>query len=97
MPGDAGPFVRLSGAPAPLLAVVLPAVALQPPRGGAVLCGLLLASGEPLRFAVERASYVKGAGIWLKLSVAISAIGLVIALVGRMRQPRKPTDVSKDA
>jgi hypothetical protein len=46
---------------------------------------------------VERASYMKGAGIWLKLSVAISAIGLVIALVGLMRRPRKPTDVSKDA
>jgi hypothetical protein len=97
MAGDAGLFVLLFGVPALLLAVVFAAVALKAPRGGAVLCGLLLASVAPLLFGVERASYMKGAGVWLKLSVAISAIGLVIALVGLMRQPRKPTDISKDA
>jgi uncharacterized membrane protein YGL010W len=97
MTGDAGLFVLLFGVPALLLAVVFAAVALKAPRGGAVLCGLLLASVAPLLFGVDRASYMKGAGIWLKLSVAISAIGLVIALVGMMRQPRKPAELPEDS
>ena len=48
MAGDAGLFVLLFGVPALLLAVVFAAVALKAPRGGAVLCGLLLASVAPL-------------------------------------------------
>jgi hypothetical protein len=97
MTGDAGLFVLLFGVPALLLAVVFAAVALKAPRGGAVLCGLLLASVAPLLFGVDRVGYMKGSGIWLKLSVSIAAIGLVIALVGLVRQPRKPADVPKDS
>lgn len=89
-------FVLLFGVPALLLAVVFAAVALKAPRGGAVLCGLLLASVAPLLFGVDRVSYMEGAGIWLKLSVAIAAIGLVIALVGLIRQQRKPAELRKD-
>ncbi len=70
----------LFGVPALLLAIVFAAVALKAPRGGAVLCGLLLASVAPLLFGVDRAGYMKGAGIWFTLSVAIAAIGLLIAL-----------------
>jgi hypothetical protein len=96
MTGDAGLFVLLFGVPALLLAIVFAAVALKAPRGGAVLCGLLLASVAPLLFGVDRVGYMKGSGIWLKLSVAIAAIGLVIALVGLARQPRKPAEAEKD-
>jgi hypothetical protein len=89
-------FLLLFGVPALLLAVVFAAVALKAPRGGAVLCGLLLASVAPLLFGVDRAGYMKGAGVWLKLSVAIAAIGLVIAVVGLIRQPGKPAEAPKD-
>jgi hypothetical protein len=97
MAADAGLFVLLFGVPALLLALVFAAVALKAPRGGAVLCGLLLASVAPLLFGVDRVSYMKGAGIWLKGAVAIAAIGLVIALVGLIRQPRKTAEAPKDA
>ncbi len=96
MAGDAGLFVLLFGVPALLLAVVFTAVALKAPRGGAVLCGLLLASVAPLLFGVDRVGYMKGSGPWLKLAVAIAAIGLVIAIVGLIRQPRKPAELRKD-
>lgn len=90
MSESAGLFVLLFGVPSLLLAVVFAAVAVKAPRGGAVLCGLLLASVAPLLFGVDRASYMKGAGIWFTLSVAIATIGLVIALVGMIRNRRKP-------
>lgn len=90
MSESAGLFVLLFGVPSLLLAVVFAAVAVKAPRGGAVLCGLLLASVAPLLFGVDRASYMKGAGIWFTLSVAIATIGLVIALVGMIRKRRKP-------
>lgn len=89
-------FVLLFGVPALLLAVVFAAVALKAPRGGAVLCGLLLASVAPMLFGVDRVGYMKGAGPWLKASVAIAAVGLAIALVGLVRQPRKPAETGKD-
>jgi hypothetical protein len=76
--------------------VVFAAVALKAPRGGAVLCGLLLASVAPMLFGVDRVGYMKGSGIWLKLSVAISAIGLAIALFGLVRGARKPVELRKD-
>jgi hypothetical protein len=85
MAEDASLFVLLFGVPSLLLAVVFAAVALKAPRGGAVLCGLLLASVAPLLFGVERASYMRGAGIWFALSVAIATIGLLIAFVGMIR------------
>jgi hypothetical protein len=44
MAEDASLFVLLFGVPSLLLAVVFAAVAVKAPRGGAVLCGLLLAS-----------------------------------------------------
>ncbi|HWN05805.1 MAG TPA: hypothetical protein VNO53_01465 [Steroidobacteraceae bacterium] len=90
MAGDASLFVLLFGVPSLLLAVVFAAVAVKAPRGGAVLCGLLLASVAPLLFGIERATYMKGAGIWFTLSVAIATIGLLIALVGLIRKRRKP-------
>jgi hypothetical protein len=90
MSESAGLFVLLFGVPSLFFAVVFAAVAVKAPRGGAVLCGLLLASVAPLLFGVERASYMKGAGIWFTLSVAIATIGLLIALVGLIRNRRKP-------
>lgn len=89
MAEDASLFVLLFGVPSLLLAIVFAAVAVKAPRGGAVLCGLLLASVAPLLFGVERASYMKGAGIWLTLAVAIAAIGLLIAFVGMIRKRGK--------
>ncbi len=90
MAENASLFVLLFGVPSLLLAVVFAAVAVKAPRGGAVLCGLLLASVAPLLFGVERANYMRGAGIWFTLSVAIATIGLVIAFVGLIRNRRKP-------
>ena len=83
-------FVLLFGVPALLLAVVFAAISLKAPRGGAVLCGLLLASVAPLLFGIERVSYMRGAGPWLMAAVAIAAAGLLIAFVGMIRGPRKP-------
>jgi hypothetical protein len=89
--GDAGLlFVMLFGVPALLLAVVFAAISLKAPRGGAVLCGLLLASVAPLLFAIDRVSYMRGAGPWLMAAVAIASAGLLIAFVGMIRGPRKP-------
>jgi hypothetical protein len=90
MAEDASLFVLLFGVPSLLFAVVFAAVAVKAPRGGAVLCGLLLASVAPLLFGVDRASYMKGAGIWFTLAVAIAAVGLLIALAGLFRNRRKP-------
>jgi ABC-type transport system involved in cytochrome c biogenesis permease component len=89
--GDAASlFVILFGVPSLLLAAVFAAIALKAPRGGAVLCGLLLASVAPLLVGVDRVSYMKGAGPWLMAAVAIAAAGLVISLIGMVRGPRKP-------
>ena len=89
--GDAGLlFVLLFGVPALLLAVVFAAISLKAPRGGAALCGLLLASVAPLLFGVDRVSYMRGAGPWLMAAVVIAAAGLLIAFVGMIRGPRKP-------
>jgi hypothetical protein len=89
--GDAGLlFVMLFGVPALLLAVVFAAISLKAPRGGAVLCGLLLASVAPLLFGIDRVSYMRGAGPWLMAAVAIASAGLLIAFVGMIRGPRKP-------
>ena len=83
-------FVLLFGVPALLLAVVFAAISLKAPRGGAVLCGLLLASVAPLLFGIERVTYMKGAGPLLVAAVAIAAAGLLIAFVGIIRGPRRP-------
>lgn len=83
-------FVLLFGVPALLLAVVFAAISLKAPRGGAVLCGLLLASVAPLLFGIERVSYMKGAGPLLVAAVAVAAAGLLIAIVGMIRGPRRP-------
>jgi len=83
-------FVLLFGVPALLLAVVFAAISLKAPRGGAVLCGLLLASVAPLLFGIDRVSYMRGAGPWLMAAVAIASAGLLIAFVGMIRGPRKP-------
>jgi hypothetical protein len=83
-------FVMLFGVPALLLAVVFAAISLKAPRGGAVLCGLLLASVAPLLFGIDRVSYMRGAGPWLMAAVAIASAGLLIAFVGMIRGPRKP-------
>jgi hypothetical protein len=91
MSESAGLFVLLFGVPSLFLAIVFAAVAVKAPRGGAVLCGMLLASVAPLLFGVERASYMSGAGIWFTLSVAIATIGLLIAFVGMIRsKSREP-------
>jgi hypothetical protein len=91
MAENASLFVLLFGVPSLLLAVVFAAVSVKAPRGGAVLCGLLLASIAPLLFGVERASYMKGAAIWFTLSVAIATIGLLVAFVGMIRsKSREP-------
>ena len=90
MMGDAsGLFLLLFGVPGLLLAVVFAAISVKAPRGGAVLCGLLLASVAPLLFGVDRVSYMKGAGPWLMAAVVIAATGLLIAFVGMIRSPRK--------
>ena len=90
MTGDASSlFVLLFGVPGLLLAVVFAAISVKAPRGGAVLCGLLLASVAPLLFGVDRVSYMKDAGPWLMAAVAVAAAGLLVAFVGMIRGPRK--------
>jgi hypothetical protein len=96
MTEPAGLFVLIFAAPALIFAVVFAAIALKAPRGGAVLCGMLLASVAPLLFGVDRVGFLKGTGPWLGASVAIAAVGLVIALVGLFRQSRKGAATPKD-
>ena len=84
-----GLFVILFGVPSLLLSVVFAAVSLNAPRGGAVLCTMLLASIVPIVFWAGSAGYMDRAGSWLLLSLAISAIGLLIALVKLMLPSRK--------
>jgi hypothetical protein len=90
-------FVLLFGLPSFLLAVVFAAVSLKAPRGGAVLCAMLLASVVPIYFWADAMGYMASAGLWLKLSLAVALLGLVLALFKLMllrRQPA-PTDGSK--
>lgn len=93
---SSGLFVLLFGVPALLFAIVFAAVAWKAPRGGAVLCGLLLASVAPLLLGVDRVGYMKDAGIWLKLAVAVAAGGLAVSLVGLIRRARRRPDTAKE-
>jgi hypothetical protein len=88
-------FALLFGVPALLLAIVFAAVALKAPRGGAVLSAMLLASVLPIAFWAKTAGYFETAGPLLLGSLAISALGLLIAAVQVIRQPKSPT--GKDA
>lgn len=83
-------FVLLFGVPSLLLAVVFAALSLKAPRGGAVLCGMLLASVVPIYFWADAMGYMPSAGIWLKLSLGVASIGLVVALVKLMLPGRGP-------
>jgi hypothetical protein len=85
-----GLFVILFGVPSLLLSVVFAAVSLKAPRGGAVLCAMLLSSEIPLLFWAARMGYIDSAGSWLILALAIAAIGLLIALVKLMLPGSKP-------
>ena len=84
-----GLFVILFGVPPLLLSIVFAAVSLKAPRGGAVLCAMLLASLVSITFWAASAGYMDRAGWWLMLSLLISAIGLLIALVRLMLPGRK--------
>jgi hypothetical protein len=90
-------FVLLFGVPSFLLAVVFAAVSLKAPRGGAVLCGMLLASVVPIYFWAMAMGYMAAVGSWLKLSLAVALIGLVVALFKLMlpRREPAPTDENK--
>ena len=79
-----GLFVILFGVPSLLLSIVFAAVSIKAPRGGAVLCAMLLCSIVPIVFWAGSVGYMDRAGSWLILSLAISAIGLLIALVKLM-------------
>ncbi len=81
--------------PALLLAIVFAAVALKAPRGGAVLSAMLLASVLPVAFWAKTAGYFEVAGPLLVGSLGISTLGLLIAAVRVIRQPRSPP--TKDA
>ena len=73
-------FALLFGVPALMFAIVFAAVALKAPRGGAVLCAMLLASVVPIVFWARSAGYFDGAAALLVGSLAISALGLLVAL-----------------
>ena len=82
MAEDASLFVLLFGVPALSSRSSSRRLRVKAPRGGAVLCGSLLASVAPLLFGVDRVGYMRGAGTWSALFAAIAAIGLLVALVG---------------
>ena len=88
MSGATSLFALLFGVPALLLAIVFAAVALKAPRGGAVLSAMLLASVLPVAFWAKTAGYFGIAGPLLLGSLAISALGLLIAAVQVIRQPK---------
>lgn len=81
-------FALLFGVPALLLAIVFAAVALKAPRGGAVLSAMLLASVLPVAFWAKTAGYFEIAGPLLIGSLGISTLGLLIAAVRVIRQPK---------
>jgi hypothetical protein len=95
--GSSSLFVLLFGVPALLFALVFAAVALKAPRGGAVLCGLLLASVAPLLLGLDRVEYMKDAGTWLWLATGVAAAGLVVAVVGLIRAPRSRTGPTRES
>ena len=96
-PTASGLFVILFGVPSLLLSVVFAAVSLKAPRGGALLCTMLLASILPIVFWAGSAGYMDARAPGSLLSLAISAIGLLIALVKLMLPGRKavPADGEK--
>lgn len=83
-------FSLLFGVPALLLAIVFAAVALKAPRGGAVLSAMLLASVLPVVFWAKTAGYFEVAGPLLVGSLGISVLGLLIAALQIVRQPKSP-------
>jgi hypothetical protein len=89
MSGATSLFALLFGVPALLFAVVFAAVALKAPRGGAVLSAMLLASVLPVAFWAKTAGYFDAAGPLLLGSLAVSALGLIIAAVQIIRQPKR--------
>lgn len=88
-------FALLFGVPALLFAIVFAAVAIKAPRGGAVLSAMLLASVLPVAFWAKTAGYFDLAGPLLLGSLAVSALGLVIAAIQVIRQPK--SSPTKDA
>ena len=94
---SSGLFVLLFGVPSLLLAIVFAAVSLRAPRGGATLSAMLLASVLPVYFWAKAMGYGDSAGIWLKLSLLVGTIGLVVGLVKLIFLGRKQvsTDGSK--
>jgi hypothetical protein len=90
-------FVLLFGVPSLLFSIVFAAVAMKAPRGGAVLCGMLLVSELPLLFWAGRAGYVQGAGPWLMIALCIAAAGLLIALVKLARGAGAAAPKDEDA
>jgi len=91
-----GLFVLLFGVPSVLLAVVFAAIAWNAPRGGAVLCGMLLISDLPLVAWASRVGYMDSAGIWLILSISIAVIGLFISLNRMVWPAKKPEAMDGD-
>jgi hypothetical protein len=73
-----------------MFAIVFAAISLKAPRGGAVLCGMLLASVVPIVFWARSAGYLDGAGALLLGSLAISALGLLVALFKLIFGPKAP-------
>ena len=88
---SSGLFVLLFGVPSLLLALVFAAVSLRAPRGGAALCAMLIASVLPIWFWAKAMGYEANAGVWLRLSLGVGAVGLVIALVKLATAGRKET------
>lgn len=88
MSGATSLFALLFGVPALLFAIVFAAVALKAPRGGAVLSAMLLASVLPVAFWAKSAGYFEAAGPLLIGSLAVSALGLIIAAVQIIREPK---------
>jgi hypothetical protein len=84
-------FSLLFGVPALMFAIVFAAIALKAPRGGAVLCAMLLASVLPVVFWARSAGYLEGAGALLLGSLVISALGLLVALFKLLFGPKAST------
>jgi hypothetical protein len=95
--GGASLFALLFGVPSLVLAIAFALVSVKAPRGGAVLCAMLLVSGLPLLFWAGRAGWVQGAGIWLIMALCISAAGLAIALVNLARGAGRGAPQDEDA
>lgn len=79
-------FLVLFGLPSLILAIAFAAVALKAPRGGAVLCGMLLVSIVPLLFWANRGGYMATAGWLIALSIVIAACGFVVAIFNLLRR-----------